>query len=252
MLSQDQVKTFNEQGFVVLPAVADSETVQAMRKATFAHLEAKEEPLELESSVNYPGAPSSIDAPGGDTTRRLLMAYDRDPVFTQWAHHKYIAQNIQQLLGCQQLWLTPNHHNTVMTKHPKYSSDTLWHRDTRYWHYSDNRLINAWTALGPENAQNGGMKVIPGSHLWHVDDQGLDDLQFLKLDYEGNQAQLAKAMCVELNPGDVLLFSPYIFHAADRCKTDEIKCSLVFTYHGEQTVPVSNTKSSGLDPIRVL
>lgn len=252
MLTPEQVQTFNEEGFIVLPAVADAEMIQAMREATFAHLESREEPLELESEVNYPGAPESEGAVGGDTARRLLMAYDRDPVFKRWAHNELISKNIQQLLDSKELWLTPNHHNTVMTKHPKYSSDTLWHRDTRYWHYSDNRLINAWTALGSEHPQNGGMKVIPGSHLWHVDDQGLDDLQFLKLDYEGNQAQLAKAIYVELNPGDVLLFSPYIFHAADRCKTDEIKCSLVFTYHGEDTVPVSNTKSSRLPAIRII
>ncbi|PID47234.1 MAG: phytanoyl-CoA dioxygenase [Proteobacteria bacterium] len=252
MLTQDQVQTFKEQGFVVLPAVADADTVRAMREQTFAQLAAREEPLELEAAVKYPGAPKSLDAEGGMTARRLLMAYDRGSVFKDWAHNKFITQNIQQLLGSKELWLTPNHHNTVMTKHPKYSSDTLWHRDTRYWHYTDNSLVNAWTALGAEYPQNGGMKVIPGSHLWHVDDQGLDDLQFLKLDYEGNQAQLEKAVYVELSAGDVLLFSPYIFHAADRCKTDEIKCSLVFTYHGENTVPVGNTKSAHLPEIRII
>jgi len=202
MLTQDQVQTFNEQGYIVLPAVADKATVKAMREKTFESLASREEPLELESSVNYPGAPENKDAPGGNTARRILMAYERDEIFRQWAHNEYVAQNIQQLLGSQELWLTPNHHNTVMTKHPKYSSDTLW--------------------------------------------------QFLKLDYEGNQAQLAKAIYVELNAGDVLLFSPFIFHAADRCKTDEIKCSLVFTYHGEETVPVSNTKSDRLPAIRIL
>lgn len=252
MLTPEQVQTFNEQGFVVLPSVADAKTIELMRETTFAQLKSREQPLELESAVNYPGAPESKDAPGGDTARRLLMAYDRAPVFRDWAHQEYITQNIQQLLQSNELWFTPNHHNTVMTKHPKYSSDTLWHRDTRYWHYSDNRLINAWTALGSEHQLNGGMKVIPGSHLWHVDDQGLDDLQFLKLDYEGNQAMLEKAIYVNLNPGDVLLFSPFIFHAADRCKVDELKCSLVFTYHGEETVPVSNTKSSRLPEVQVI
>jgi len=252
MLTQDQVNIFNQQGYLVLPAVADADTVATLRAATFAHLDAKKEPIELESEVNYPGAPKSIEEAGGATARRLLMAYDRDPAFTSWAHHQPIIESIRQLLDSKVLMLTPNHHNTVMTKHPKYSSDTLWHRDTRYWHYSDNRLINAWTALGSEHQLNGGMKVIPGSHLWHVDDEGLDDLQFLKLDYEGNQAQLAKAIYVNLSPGDVILFSPYIFHAADRCKTNDIKCSIVFTYYGDGTLPVNNTKSSRLPDIKVM
>lgn len=252
MLTQDQVNKFNQQGFLVLPKAADAETVAAIRAVVFAHLDSEKAPIELESEVNYPGSPQSKDDPGGATARRLLMAYERDAVFSDWAKHDTVTQSIKQLLNSEQLLLTPNHHNTVMTKHPKYSSDTLWHRDTRYWHYSDNRLINAWTALGPEYQLNGGMKVIPGSHLWHVDGEGLDDLQFLKLDYEGNQVQLAKAIYVNLNAGDVLLFSPYIFHAADRCKTDEVKCSLVFTYRGEGTLPVNNTKSSRFPDIRIL
>lgn len=252
MLTEEQVNTFNQQGFLVLPAIADAATVAALRATTFAHLEAKLEPIELESEVNYPGAPKSVDEPGGATSRRLLMAYERDPVFKKWAEYQPVTECIKQLLGSKQLLLTPNHHNTVMTKHPKYSSDTLWHRDTRYWHYSDNCLVNSWTALGSEHQLNGGMKVIPGSHLWHVDAEGLDDAQFLKLDYEGNQVQLAKAIYVNLNPGDVLLFSPYIFHAADRCKTNEIKCSLVFTYRGEGTLPVKGTKSSRYSDIEII
>lgn len=252
MLTQEQVSTFNEQGYLVLPAVADAEAVAALREVTFDHLESQQEPIELESEVNYPGSPKSVDDVGGRTARRLLMAYERDPVFKAWAHHQEITECIRQLLGSERLMLTPNHHNTVMTKHPKYSSDTLWHRDTRYWHYSDNRLVNAWTALGAEHQLNGGMKIIPGSHLWHVDAEGLDDLQFLKLDYEGNQMQLAKAIYVNLSPGDVILFSPYVFHAADRCKTNDIKCSLVFTYFGEGTVPVNNTKSSRFPDIPIL
>ena len=252
MLTQDQVKQFNEQGFIVLPSIADAKTVADIRAVTFADLESNKAPIELESEVSYPGAPQSVDEPGGATARRLLMAYERNEVFSNWANYFPVTECIKQLLDSEQLLLTPNHHNTVMTKHPKYSSDTLWHRDTRYWHYSDNRLINAWTALGPEHQLNGGMKVIPGSHLWHVDAEGLDDLQFLKLDYEGNQVQLAKAIYVNLNAGDVLLFSPYIFHAADRCKTDDIKCSLVFTYRGEKTLPVQNTKSSRFPDVKII
>jgi len=244
MLSNEQVNSFRQDGFVILPGVADAERVAALRALTEQHLQERVQPLELESAVGYPGAPSSTDQPGGDTPRRLLQAWDRHELLRQWATNDEVTSSIKFLLGSSELWLTRNHHNTVMTKHPRYSSDTLWHRDTRYWHYTDNHLINAWTALGPEHSENGGMKVIPGSHLWHVDTEGLDDLQFLKLDYEGNQAQLERSVHVDLQAGDVLLFSPFLFHAADRCKTEDIKCSVVFTYRGESTLPVSNTRSS--------
>jgi len=46
-----------------------------------AQLAARAQPLELEADLRYPGAPPSRDAAGGQTVRRLLDAYGRNPAF---------------------------------------------------------------------------------------------------------------------------------------------------------------------------
>jgi len=250
-LTSAQIQQFKIDGYLVLPSLLGQNDLDQLRALTTKHLTSRREPFELESEVNYPGAPSSLDADGGDTIRRLLMAYQRDSLFAEHARNLEIVNGVQQILDSDTLWLNPNHHNCVMTKQPAFSSETLWHRDTRYWNFNNKYLINAWFALGDEHEANGAMKILPGSHRWEVQERALDAAQFLKLDHPDNQYRLATQRLVELNKGDVLLFSAHCFHAAGKNTTNQSKYSMVFTYHGESTKPSANTHSSSGAEIRI-
>lgn len=236
-LSFAQIQQFKIDGYLVLPNTLSEAECGALRELSERHRQQRIEPFELEADVHYPGAPDSKEAEGGNTIRRLKMAYQRDQQFSEVAQRAEIVEGIRQILDSEQVWLNPNHHNCVMTKQPQFSSETLWHRDTRYWDFNEKYLINAWFALGEEQQQNGAMKILPGSHRWEVQDHALDEAQFLKLDHPDNQARLATQRLVSLNAGDALLFSAHCFHAAGKNTTDQSKMSLVFTYHGETTKP---------------
>jgi len=248
-LSTEQLASFIRDGYLVLPEIVSAEQLTALRELTNEQLKKRIEPFELEAEVHYPGAPKTVDAEGGSTIRRLLHAYERGSVYQKWAEAPVIKQAVTQILNVDELYLNPNHHNCVMTKQPDYSSKTSWHRDTRYWHFDDKYLVNAWIALGDEKAENGGMLILPGSHRWDVSADALDEAQFLIEDHPSNKARLSLAKQVDLNAGDCLLFSAHCFHAAGKNTTDKQKYSLVFTYHGEDTKALLNTKSSTLPPI---
>ncbi len=250
-LSAAQLQQFKIDGYLVLPKLLSSSDCETLIDITNKHLAARQEPFELEASVKYPGAPTSPDELGGQTIRRLLLADRRDPAFLNIAKNTQITDGIKAILRKEMLRLNPNHHNCVMTKLPEFSSETLWHRDTRYWHFSDKYLVNAWCALDDELAANGAMKVLPGSHRWQVRDSALDEEQFLILDHPFNQDRLATARTIELKQGDVLLFSAHCFHAAGKNTTSKAKYSLVFTYHDDTTKAIKNTRSDLLPPIDV-
>lgn len=250
-LSHAQLQQFKIDGFLVLPGLISRDDIEKLRTLTQTHLAKRVEPFELETDVQYPGAPEATNNVGGNTIRRLLNAYYRDKLFKQFAKHSVVTGATRQILDCEKLLLNPNHHNCVMTKQPEYSSDTLWHRDTRYWNFNNKYLVNAWFALGDEQAENGGMKILPGSHRWDVRQEALDDAQFLIQTHEDNIQRLKTQVNVDLKAGDVLLFSAHCFHAADRNLTNESKYSMVFTYHGENTKPILETKSSGQPTIAI-
>ena len=246
-----QIQQFKIDGYLVLPSRLSDQEVDTLRLLTEHHSAARIAPFELEAQLKYPGAPASGDTVGGDTIRRLLMAFQRDAAFAQQATRNDIVDGIKQILETDSLRLNPNHHNCVMTKQPAFSSETLWHRDTRYWNFSDKYLINAWFALGDEQLENGAMKILPGSHRWEIQEHALDNAQFLTLDHPDNQYRLATQRLVTLNKGDVLLFSAHCFHAAGKNNTNAPKFSMVFTYHADSTTPVNGTHSASVAEINV-
>ena len=250
-LTEDQVREFHELGYTVIRNAAGTAALRQIRSAAEQQLQDHARPAELEADVQYPGGPTSRDAPGGKTERRLLQAWQRDRIFRDWAIVPVVAGAARQLLDCEELKLNLNHHNCIMTKHPEFSSDTLWHRDTRYWNFQNGKLVNAWLALGKETEENGGMRVLPGSHLWEIEDEELDDAQFLRPDLPGNSERIDTANLIELDPGDLLLFSADVFHAAGRNRSNAVKYSVVFTYHGPDTRPAPDSRSSSLPEISV-
>jgi len=244
ILSPAQIQQFKIDGYLVLPNTLNKDELSALNTLSLEHVNKRLEPFELEADVNYPGAPKSTQDVGGQTIRRLLNAYQRDTQLQAIAERTNLVCAIKQILTTSSLYLNPNHHNCIMTKEPEFSSETLWHRDTRYWNFNNKYLINAWFALGDEHLENGAMKILPGSHRWEVQDDALDAAQFLKIDHPYNQDRLATQRLVSLNAGDLLLFSAHCFHAAGKNKTQQAKYSLVFTYHGESTRGLSGRSAT--------
>ncbi|MET3107241.1 phytanoyl-CoA hydroxylase [Oxalobacteraceae bacterium GrIS 2.11] len=245
MLSNVQIADFHKQGFLVLPKLGDAWYCQAVLAFAQQQLKQAIPPLEYEADTGYPGAPTAVTETGGNTVRRLLGVSMRDPLIADWATGPALAVPLKQLLGNQVL-LSQAHHNCIMTKQPRYSSRTGWHRDSRYWHFQRPELISAWLALRNETVENGCLLVIPGSHRVQVAAQGLDSAQFLKADYPDNQSLLAEAIPVPLDAGDVLLFSSNLFHAAGRNQTGDTKFSMVFTYRAADNPPIPDTRSTSL------
>lgn len=242
-LTADQIERFRNDGFLVFRKLAPPSTCDTMLEVTRAHLARETAPVEYEAEVGYPGAPRSLDAPGGRTVRRLRSAYQRDAVFRAWAEDRRIVGWLRQLFA-EPVCLTLAHHNCVMTKHPSFGTATGWHRDIRYWSFARNDLITVWLALGAETAENGALHVIPGSHRIAIGRDQLDDLDFLRPNMPKNQALFEQGRVLELEQGDVVFFHSGLFHAAGKNAGKDVKTSVVFAYRGSSNPPVEGSRSA--------
>ena len=219
-----------------------------MKVLALRHLAAEIQPLEYEAQVRYPGAPASLDAPGGRTVRRLLQACTRDALYEKWATSATIANPLRQLLG-PRVELSQAHHNCVMTKNPAFSSATGWHQDIRYWSFQKPALVSVWLALGPEHEENGCLWLVPGSHRMEFRREQYDSDLFFRTDLEENSLVLHDKVAAELDVGDVLFFHCRLLHAAGRNRTDLTKFAAVFTYHAADNHPLPDTRSASLAEI---
>jgi phytanoyl-CoA hydroxylase len=240
-----EVAQFERDGYFIVRRMVSDAMRARMLEVTRDGLSREVPPIEYEAELHYPGAPQSFDATGGHTVRRLKQALSRDFCFVEWASSPELVNRLRQLLG-PAVVMPLAHHNCVMTKEPRHSSDTGWHQDIRYWAFQQPELISVWLALTSETTKNGCLRVIPGSHRLNLDRGRFDHDLFLRPELPENQQLIQNAVWAELEPGDVLFFHARTFHAASRNYTDLTKFSVVFTFRGADNLPKAGSRSSSL------
>jgi phytanoyl-CoA hydroxylase len=240
---RDQIDRLREDGFVVVSNLVSAERCDAIRRAAQAQLGEAAPPLEYEADLQYPGAPSSQDAPGGKTVRRLVDAYARDALFRDWATAPEIRSWMESYFG-EAAFLSRAHHNCIMTKHPMYGSLTGWHRDVRYWSFAREDLVSVWLAVGAETVSNGALWLVPRSHAMDFPADRFDHAKFFRADLPENADLLRTAVSPELSPGDVVFFHAKTLHSAGQNLGKQVKFSLVYTYHGASNPPVPESRSA--------
>lgn len=241
----EEVDLFHREGYVIVRGMVDASFREPMLAATLDGLNRESPPIEYEADLHYPGAPPSRDDKGGRTVRRLKQAHARHVAFTEWIVQPALTARIRQLLG-PDIVVPLAHHNCVMTKHPQYSSETGWHQDIRYWSFARPELVSVWLALGRELAENGCLRLIPGSHRMSLERDRFDEAVFLRPELAENRELIETQVPAELEPGDVLFFHCRTLHAAGRNQTGDVKFSVVYTFRPADNPPIPGTRSASL------
>ena len=238
-----QIEELQETGVVVIPRFVTDDDLGELNAAARTQLRNRVPPLEFEADLKYPGAPASRAAAGGETVRRLLDAFARDPVFARWGTAAAVRGWMEAYFG-ENVLMSRAHHNCLMTKHPRYGSLTNWHRDIRFWTFAREDLVSVWFALGKEEVENGGLWFVPGSHRMAFDSDRFDEEKFFRTDRADNDALIRTAQSPRLAPGDAVFFHCNTLHSAGKNQSDAVKFSLVYTYHGRSNAPKPGTRSA--------
>jgi len=241
--TQEQIEQLRDKGYVVVPRFIPADGLAQLNEAARAQLTARAGPLEFEADLQYPGAPASRAAAGGETVRRLLDAYARDPVFARWGTAPTLRRWMEGYFGEAAL-MSRVHHNCMMTKHPRYGSLTGWHRDIRYWSFEREDLVSVWLALGKEEIDNGALWLVPGSHRMAFAADRFDEAKFFRDDRADNTEIIRTAESPRLAPGDAVFFHCTTLHSAGKNLSDAVKFSLVYSYHGRSNAPQGGTRSA--------
>ena len=250
VLSSEELERFERDGFLLLPQFADHELCDTIKDIALAHLKHKVPPIETETeyvSKSKEERKRISDAKSHlqerVTVRRLRQVYHRDRVFKEWMESEKIRPILKQILK-ENPTITIAHHNSIMTKMPHTSTQTMWHQDFRYWHFENDNLVSVWLALDSEDNQNGVLEFIPGSHKMQFDISQFDEKEYFKEDIEPNSSLIATKVSHTLNKGDVVLFHCKLLHRANKNTTDEPKISFVYTVKGASNKALPNTRST--------
>ncbi len=255
-LTEAQLATFHTKGYLVLRNFAQVEQCDTILDIAKAHLKHQVPPIETE--LEYGGKSKEERKTVSDgyaqeleekiTVRRLRQVYDRDIVFRQWMESGEMRPLLKQILGEDPV-ITIAHHNSIMTKMPHSSTETSWHQDIRYWHFTNDNLVSVWLALDEETDENGVLEFIPGSHKMMFEADQFGEKEYFLSDSPLNTSLIETKEQTVLEKGDVVFFHCKLLHRANANRTENPKISFVYTVRGASNYPIAGTRSSAFDEV---
>jgi chlorinating enzyme len=135
----------------------------------------------------------------------------------QWVHEIIIAPRILDAVECLigENILTWN--TAWFAKMPGDKTFISWHQDGMYWKFSPHKIVTAWVALTHSVATNGGLRVIPGTHLQpampHKETYAADNALSRGQDIVVSVDE-SRAVDLELQPGEMSLHDVWIVHGS--------------------------------------
>jgi ectoine hydroxylase len=157
-LTQTQAQSYAENGYLVLKNLFSKAEVTALQAVSAA----------LRSGQIAVDAQDKITEPGSEAIRTVFRLNGHNALFDRLARDSRIAGIVQHLLG-DDLYL----HQSRLNYKPGFTGkEFYWHSDFETWHAEDGmprmRAISASVLLSDNDALNGPLMLIPGSHKTFV------------------------------------------------------------------------------------
>jgi phytanoyl-CoA hydroxylase len=162
MLSEGEVRTYREQGYIVVPDVLTPEEVAGLRAATDQIVAGAAQVSEHDAVYDLePG-----HSPETPRVRRINNPHMRHPAFGAMVRHPRIVACLNDLWG-------PNVRfdiSKLNMKSPGYGSPVEWHQDWAFYPHTNDDLAAVGIMLDDATPENGPMLMLPGTHKGPVYD----------------------------------------------------------------------------------
>ena len=122
-----------------------------------------------------------------------------------------------------------------IAKRPLTGKAVGWHQDGSYWPLIPMNVLSLWIAGTNSNANNGCMRIIPGTQnkkLLNQSDLIKEDMEkfVLGLAIHPDEIDESEAINIELNPGDISIHNPFLVHGSNPNKSKEWRIGLTLRY----------------------
>lgn len=171
-LTQDQIDSFWENGFLVVENGVTAEHLQAMRDDFAAMVEESKQ-----HSANYGetiDGRARFDLEPGHSADKPGLRRVNAPVEVSDSYFK--ASMDSRMTDCVADLIGPNvkfHHAKINSKLPGGNTVVKWHQDFPFTPHTNDDLVTALLLIDDVTDENGPLKVVAGSHkteihtLWH-------------------------------------------------------------------------------------
>jgi ectoine hydroxylase len=235
-ISNDQVREYQDQGYVLAKGFFDKEEIQLLQRA------AKED-RELDQHSFSRG-----DGEGG-AVRLSLWNHPGDTIYGMFARCESVVNSAEKILDDE----VYHYHSKMIMKDAKVGGAWAWHQDYGYWYQNGvlfPNLTSAFIAVDPATKENGCMQVIPYSQkLGRIEHVLTGDQAGADLDRVNEVLKRLPLVYVEMEPGDTLFFHANMLHRSDQNKSDNPRWSMICCYNAAKNDPYKESHHPRYTPL---
>ena len=174
------------------------------------------------------------DAGSMDRHDRLLQVHLRDAESRWLAHHAPLVDAVATLLDDDPLLA-----KTIVYFKPPGARGVALHQDERFFPLTP--LVSAVVALDACDQENGGLRVVPGSHIGGLLPVEEDDPSRSILTHRTALGDRVGDVGIDMRPGDVLLMHGALVHgSAPNQSLDRFRRSVLCIFTGHRTAGFSD------------
>ncbi len=228
MLTPEQVEQFHRDGFLIVREAIPADVIAQLQRTTdilidrTRNMTESDEYFDLEP--NHTAAEPRL--------RRISHPVTLDDVYWQTATSDAVLPNVAALLGRNVKF----HHSKLNTKVGGGGTQIGWHQDFAFFPHTNYGLLACGIAIDPSTLRNGCLMVVPGSHHGPLLSHRRDDGEFVGVITDAAQVDEAKAVPVELQPGDMSIHHAMTIHGSARNDSTDPRRLLIFQYAATDAV----------------
>jgi 2-oxoglutarate-dependent dioxygenase len=218
-LTDNEIRFYNEEGYLYLPGVIDAATVAALQNEVYEVMAASGRSREALKTAS--GVAGKLYQSGQYLKGSALDGYINSPQLCSIA---------AQLMGGASSLYMP----FTAVKSGGGGGTFHFHQDNQYTRF-DGPGINLWLALSPMSPENGCLMVVPRSHLAGT----IDGVQ--SPDGDGHRTVAndpTRFLPIRMNSGDVIAFSRLTLHGSGPNHTDEPRLAYAVQFYRDDVKAV--------------
>ena len=168
MLTQTQVDTFREKGFLLGNRVLTDKQIEELRSELARVIDAYEK-----TDAPQPVRIANLGGREESPVWQIVNIWEASSAYHQLIYNPIVVEEIGQLTSATEVRVW---HDQIQYKPPQIGGINKWHQDSPLWGIllPKTSQVTAWVALDDADETNGCMRMVPGSYKWG------DQMQFLR------------------------------------------------------------------------
>ena len=232
MLTQNQIDSYNENGYLAVENVLSSDELESLCTVTDDYVEQSRKITESDDIFDLEPGHTAVSP----KLRRIKKPASHHPLYDATMRHAGSLDIISQLIGPDIRAIGAK----LNMKSGEYGSPVEWHQDWAFFPHTNNNVLAIGICLDDMTEANGCLMVMPGSHKGRILDHHQDGY-FVGAVTETDFDDTAAAK-IEVPAGGMSIHHGRALHGSLPNLSSQSRRLLLFTYAASDAWPIMGTQ----------